>query len=652
MPTKSEINEKFLKELLGMIDDAETKVLSIIAKKAKNQIGWPEYKAKELLELRQEVESILKNNIKGLNKKIANEIVTAYKTGIINATKEFGIKETAMLDIIPYHIQHLILETNNVVTNTLFPVLRSTNDIYRKVISELEKNYFMGVETQQEAVQKVLNQFAAIGVTGFVDKLGRKWDLFSYVDMAIRTSIGNAALQGHIDRLIDLNHDLVIVSSHNASCPICRPWAGKVLSLTGKTPNYPTLQEAKMAGLFHPNCKHTISAYFCQFDHEKQEIPENDNELYEATQKQRYYERQIRKWKRIESVAITDKAKVKAQAKIKYWQKVLNEHVKEYNLKRLRYREQIKVKNINKPNITEAEKEQLRSNLQTIPKFTLESISIDVDNIKPLPNKLSNARGNSRSSGKASKTNIVDIDFNKLFETEFKDISSNSSPENRNIYYSYVNKHGKHIESKEIYKNAVIEYTRSSININEYMRDKERFIRAYGEKNDVIKQAKDLHKAIKTAPKIDENIKVYRWVELRVLEFLNSNEIYTMAMDSLTKPEKSKELIKLLNDKLKFATLKDEGFFSTSVDTDIFKDAYKVRFEIAYPKDSKVKALFVESHSVFKGEEEVLFDAGTEWTILNVEILTYDSRSGSLPYLNIKLIPKDYAKKLLKQAIK
>ncbi len=29
---------------------------------------------------------------------------------------------------------------------------------------------------------------------------------------------------------------------------------GEILSLTGKTPGYPTLEEAKTAGLFHPNC--------------------------------------------------------------------------------------------------------------------------------------------------------------------------------------------------------------------------------------------------------------------------------------------------------------------------------------------------------------------------------------------------------------
>ena len=38
----------------------------------------------------------------------------------------------------------------------------------------------------------------------FVDKAGRKWELASYVEMATRTGNVHAALQGHIDRQLEL----------------------------------------------------------------------------------------------------------------------------------------------------------------------------------------------------------------------------------------------------------------------------------------------------------------------------------------------------------------------------------------------------------------------------------------------------------------
>ena len=70
-----------------------------------------------------------------------------------------------------------------------------------------------------------------------------------------------AHLQGTANRLVEQGHDLVKVSTHRGACEKCVPWQGKVLSITGKTSGYPTLEEAKAAGLFHPNCRHAYGLY-------------------------------------------------------------------------------------------------------------------------------------------------------------------------------------------------------------------------------------------------------------------------------------------------------------------------------------------------------------------------------------------------------
>jgi hypothetical protein len=70
-----------------------------------------------------------------------------------------------------------------------------------------------------------------------------------------------AHLQGTANRLVEQGHDLVKISTHIGACPLCEPWQGKVLSITGKTKGYPTLEEAKAAGLFHPNCRHAYGLY-------------------------------------------------------------------------------------------------------------------------------------------------------------------------------------------------------------------------------------------------------------------------------------------------------------------------------------------------------------------------------------------------------
>lgn len=99
------------------------------------------------------------------------------------------------------------------------------------------------------------------GITAFIDKRGRSWNMASYTDMLCRTSSMQIFHQAKTNEYLAHGEDLVIVSSHSPTCDKCAPWNGKVLSLTGETPGYPTMEEAKAAGLFHPNCRHTYGLY-------------------------------------------------------------------------------------------------------------------------------------------------------------------------------------------------------------------------------------------------------------------------------------------------------------------------------------------------------------------------------------------------------
>jgi hypothetical protein len=173
-----------------------------------------------------------------------------------------------------------------------------------------------------------------------MDTAGRRWDITSYAEMAVRSATGQAAVQGHINRLTDNGYDLVIVSDSPEECELCRPWEGQVLSVSGQTPGYPTVADATAAGLFHPCCTHTLGAYIPGLTRPMQgtENPQG----YEERQQQRYNERMIRRWKRREAVAITDKDKALSTAKVREWQARQREFIEATGRKRLYYREQIK----------------------------------------------------------------------------------------------------------------------------------------------------------------------------------------------------------------------------------------------------------------------------------------------------------------------
>jgi len=94
-----------------------------------------------------------------------------------------------------------------------------------------------------------------------------------------------AHLEGTANRLVEQGHDLVKVSTHRGACELCQPWQGKILSITGKTEGYPTLEEAKAEGLFHVNCRHAYGLYI---DLDK-EIEELEAELNLSPEEEKNY---------------------------------------------------------------------------------------------------------------------------------------------------------------------------------------------------------------------------------------------------------------------------------------------------------------------------------------------------------------------------
>jgi hypothetical protein len=166
--------------------------------------------------------------------------------------------------------------------------------------------------TRLRAAQAALDRLAGDGITGFVDTAGRRWQLASYVEMATRTITTQAALNATLDRLADHGIDLVRVTDAPGECVRCRPWEGRVLSVSGRTAGYPPLVEAITAGLFHPNCRHQVSAYLPGITRPLERTADPAGDL--ARQRTRALERRVRAWRRREAVALTPEAKARARA--------------------------------------------------------------------------------------------------------------------------------------------------------------------------------------------------------------------------------------------------------------------------------------------------------------------------------------------------
>lgn len=97
------------------------------------------------------------------------------------------------------------------------------------------------------------------GGVGFVDSAGKRWQLDTYAKMAVRTVTREAVVQGAIARMAAHGIDLARVTNHGTDCPICQPWEGQLISLSGSIDEYEG--ESVITGdtpPFHPNCRHSL----------------------------------------------------------------------------------------------------------------------------------------------------------------------------------------------------------------------------------------------------------------------------------------------------------------------------------------------------------------------------------------------------------
>ncbi|MDF2010204.1 phage minor capsid protein [Priestia megaterium] len=114
-------------------------------------------------------------------------------------------------------------------------------------------------EVMEKLLKKGFSKTVKDNFKGVTDSAGRKWELKRYVNMMVKTKMSQAYTEGVRAECIDRGIDLAVISSHGAR-DACRQFEGMVISMTGATSGYYTLDELRASNkIFHPHCKHTVT---------------------------------------------------------------------------------------------------------------------------------------------------------------------------------------------------------------------------------------------------------------------------------------------------------------------------------------------------------------------------------------------------------
>lgn len=318
------------KELAALFEELELRLIASLkrnlsAHKAWEQdlgfdwTAWQAEKIRALERFRKENEAILREYRDTISKETRKLLEEQFAEGESREADELGEASDGFFEIFDEKLESLIDEMHGKETTIEKAALRMLDDVYRQTIQRADMALQTGSVTVPQAIEMAVEDFARQGINCVEYRDGRRVNIADYVQMALRTSNTRAALLGGAKQRMALGIDIVRVSSYGGCSETCQPWqggiyiddvfavfTGEIVGNRGKSRNgkwYLLLSVAVRAGLFHPNCRHTLTG--CRDD--AKPAPPLDGEKirqnYRLEKKQRALERNIRKWKRLETAA-------------------------------------------------------------------------------------------------------------------------------------------------------------------------------------------------------------------------------------------------------------------------------------------------------------------------------------------------------------
>ena len=291
---------------------------------------------------------------------LKEEMPEATESDLVTSDNFFGVNQNKM-----HTLMNDITQLEKEVSSA---ALRMTDDIYRQTLNKIQISMGTGSTSLQEAIDSAVKDFLDKGINCIEYKDGRRVNIADYVRMALRTTSTRATLQGEAKRRTELGYDTVLVSQYNACSDTCLSWQGRVYiddvftvwegeinGDRGKS-NYcgkwfTLLSVAIRAGLFHPNCRHTMSTWIDGVSSKPEPLDISKvRENAKLEVKQRRLENKIRQAKR-RVLGYSDPRNIKqAKSDLKEAQRELREFINEHSdvLKRDYNREKVEPREVNK----------------------------------------------------------------------------------------------------------------------------------------------------------------------------------------------------------------------------------------------------------------------------------------------------------------
>lgn len=308
----------------------------------------------------QETEAMLRDQYAEGMERVEQETETLRTAGHYFPPASRNITERSFFGVNDRRLQSLIHDIQHTEKKSETAALRLMDDVYRQTVYKADAAMAAGAVTLPKAIDMATEEFLRKGINCIEYKDGKRVNIADYVQMELRTAATRSYLQGEAKKRAELGIDTVLVSQYGACSETCLPWQGRVYiddiwgdwageknGDLGRNRNgnwYPLLSVAVKNGLFHPNCRHTLSTWYEGISTlpkpmNKETIRRNSR----LEQKQRAMEREVRKWKRLEIGSAVPEDKKRYSRKRQAAQKQLKEFINQHSnvLRRDYWREKV-----------------------------------------------------------------------------------------------------------------------------------------------------------------------------------------------------------------------------------------------------------------------------------------------------------------------
>jgi hypothetical protein len=293
-----------------------------------------EYSGTEFQKVKKSSQSKVKSAIKnGIAMTVSNIFSRLKDTDAQTSKKD-------MLNRSNKNLNKGIKDTQGEIKNLCNISRKCTNKQFIKACDEAYSKIVAG-NNADKAIESSIRKLSQKGieVVGYTD---HTTSMDAAVKRAVTSGVNQTSLKFKMDNCKELGINIVKTSSHGGARPSHQEWQGKLFYLHTPVKGLQNFKKAtgygRVDGLGGANCRHSfyeVTDYEYKnnlVDTEEFDKNRNDDQ-YELEQKQRYYERQIRSWKKRKN--ILDECGVdstKEAKKIREWQDKRSQFIKESNI--------------------------------------------------------------------------------------------------------------------------------------------------------------------------------------------------------------------------------------------------------------------------------------------------------------------------------